>query len=142
MQEFYKERWNLNAPLPTDAYWLKSKTFDLINSRFLVDSIDEQRWEPLIREYRVLLKHQAWLQMVEVQWKFHSQSDHALPALNVWSNAYYEALRAMGKRPDVADSRLEQVVRFAGFQHTNATKHHIPIGEWRAGTRLWPNSIS
>jgi hypothetical protein len=135
VQEFYQRQWNLNAPLPTDACrWLKSGTFDLINSRFLVDGIDVQRWEPLVLEYKVLLKHKAWLQMAEVQWKFHSQSNRDLPALKKWSKKYYEALCEMGKRPDVAEGPLEHAMRWAGFEHVNCTTHRIPVGEWRAGT--------
>lgn len=134
MQEFYPEQWNLNAPFPTGRDWLEPKTYDLINSRFLVDGIDEERWQPLIREYEVLLKHKAWLQMVEVQWEFHSQSSHALEALDEWSKAYYGALVRMGRKPEVvAVERLEQLVRWAGFQHVDGKTYNVPTGEWRAG---------
>ena len=133
MQLYLGEQWNLNGPLQTPGHGLPSNHFDLINSRFLVDGVDGGRWESLIAEYNALLKHKAWLQMAEVQWTFHSQSNHELPALNVWSDAYHDALRLMRKNPNVAAVELERHVRFAGFQQVDGKTYDIPVGEWRAG---------
>jgi len=133
--DVYPGRWNLNAPLKDapDEYWLDNNRFHLINSRFLVDGINKERWKPLIEEYRERLKHQGWLQMAEVQWIFYSRSNHALPALTQWSDAFYEALRRMDKMPDIA-CELEKFVRFnGGFQRVVSTTHDVPIGQWRQG---------
>ncbi|GAB7327958.1 hypothetical protein MBLNU13_g00024t2 [Cladosporium sp. NU13] len=134
VQEFYKEQWNLNAPMQTKKFRLPSNHFDLINSRFLVDGVDERRWDLLVMEYKELLKPKAWLQMAEVEWIFHSQSNRHLPALEIWSGAYNSALAIMQKKPNVAaDGWLEWLVRFKGFQQVNGSIHNIPIEEWRAG---------
>jgi SAM-dependent methyltransferase len=128
VQEFQKLRGNLNAPLG-----LAPSTFDLINHRFLVDGINTPRWDSLLPEYRELLKPGGWLQMVEVQWTFQSQSNVELPALKIWSDTYFEALHIMQKNPLVARD-LERRVRFAGFERFQTKKHQISIGEWRRGT--------
>jgi SAM-dependent methyltransferase len=128
VQEFQKVQGNLNAPLG-----LAESTFDLINHRFLVDGINDPRWDSLIPEYLQLLKPGGWLQMVEVQWTFQSQSNVELPALKVWSDTYFEALGIMEKKPLIARD-LERRVRFAGFERFQIDVHQIAIGEWRPGT--------
>jgi hypothetical protein len=136
VQELDKLRWNLNArfrDIP-DKHGLKPEEFDLINSRFLADGINKERWEPLVREYKLLLKPGGWLQMTEAQWKFHSRSGQDLPALKEWSETYHEGLRRMRKVPNIAGS-LEQIVRFAGFEHVSATTYDIQVESWRPGTR-------
>lgn len=141
--EFERLRWNLNARFSDDSSkrQLKPEVFYLVNSRFLIDGIDEHRWEPLIQEYKELLVKGGWLQMAEVQWTFHSLNNQALPNLARWSSAYYTALRLMGKKPDVATRQLESRtiplethVRWAGFARVNGSIHDIPVGNWRPGT--------
>ena len=131
VQETYRLQWNLNYPVPRNDF-PEGEKFDLINSRFLVDGIGKDRWEPLIGEYKKLLKRGGWLQMAEVQWIFHSKSNHALPELARWSEAFYDALRSKDRRPDVA-SKLDQFVRFGGFASADDKTHDIPVGSWRPG---------
>jgi hypothetical protein len=135
VQELDKLYWNLNARFrdAPSEHELKPEGFDLINSRFLADGINKERWEPLVREYKALLRPGGWLQMAEAQWLFGSRSGQALPALTIWSETYYNGLTRMRKAPDIA-GRLEQIVRFAGFQQVSAITHDIQVESWRPGT--------
>lgn len=110
--------------------------FDLINSRFLTDGIDKDRWQSLIEEYKLLLKPRCWLQMVEVLWKFHSPSDQALSSLDEWSKAYMNALTLMQKDPDITESRLEWFARRAGFEQVHKNTRRVMVGNWRPGSYL------
>jgi hypothetical protein len=131
---FQRRRWNLNAPFLTAPFRREAGTFHLINSRFLADGINEPRWIPLIKEYWELLKPGGWLQMAEAQWTFRSQSNVDLPALKVWSDAYFGVLRQMQKNPLIA-SGMEHLMRFySGFERVEKTVYQISIGEWRTGT--------
>jgi SAM-dependent methyltransferase len=135
VQLFQKRRWNLNGPFVIAPFrrevW--PGTFDLINSRFLADGINESRWKPLIKEYWQLLKPGGWLQMAEGQWTFRSQSNVDLPALKVWSDAYFGALRQMQKNLLIASDMEHLMRRYSGFERVEKTVHQISIGEWRTG---------
>ena len=135
LQELDKMRWNLNARFrdAPSEYDLNPKKFDLINSRFLADGINKERWEPMVGEYKALLKPGGWLQMAEAQWLFSSRSGQDLPALRKWSSIYHGGLSRMRKTPNIAE-RLEQIVRFAGFERVSATTHDIQVEGWLPGT--------
>lgn len=113
---------------------LKMDTFDLINSRFLSDGIDSERWPELVNEYRALLKPGGWLQMVEVNWCFQSDNGSRLPHLEAWWNNYSTAMRRMNRDPTVA-GHLVRLMGEAGFVHieTKDEDNRIPVGEWMAG---------
>lgn len=117
---------------------LKMDTFDLINSRFLSDGIDSERWPDLISEYRALLKPGGWLQMVEVNWCFQSDNGARLPHLEAWWNNYSMALRRMNRNPTVA-GHLFRLMAEAGFVHieTKDEDNRIPVGDWMAGNLPW-----
>ncbi|KAK0775565.1 hypothetical protein LTR59_001137 [Friedmanniomyces endolithicus] len=91
LQEFEKKRWNLNAPFRTDTSTsrLRREQFDLINSRFLAEGINTNRWRSYIRELKELLKPGGWLQMVELELVFQSDNGRLAPnasePLHVWS---------------------------------------------------------
>jgi hypothetical protein len=135
VQELDKIRWNLNAHFrdAPSKHDLKPEEFDLINSRFLADGINKERWKPLVEEYKKLLRPGGWLQMAEAQWLFRSQSGQDLPALKEWSKKYYEGLSLMRKAPDIA-RQLERIVRWEGFERVSATTHDIHLEGWRPGT--------
>jgi SAM-dependent methyltransferase len=135
VQLFQKRQWNLNVSALTAAFRREDmpRTFDLINSRFLSDGINRPRWKPLVEEYFELLKPGGWLQMVEVQWIFRSQSNADLPNLMTWSDAYFNALRQMQKDPSIA-SNMENLVEYPKFGRVEKTVHQVSIGEWRPGT--------
>lgn len=132
VQEFIKKRWNLNASfqLPPIGGQLMRETFHLINSRFLSDGIDAIRWPGLMREYLELLKPGGWVQMVEVDWSFQSDSGVDLPNLEEWWNTYSRALHRMGKDPVVARS-LRQRLSGAGFVRVDGSFRQVPVGGWQ-----------
>ena len=137
LQQFHKLTWNLNASL-RDApnEYIQPDMFDLINSRFLTDGINKDRWQSLVKDYKQLLKPGGWLQMIEIRWEFHSSSDQALPSLTVWSKAYMEALSLMQKDPDITESRLERFARWAGFEQVHKNTRRVLVGNWRPGSHL------
>lgn len=140
VEEFVKVRWNLNVSLmiPPVRDMVK-RDFNLINSRFLVDGINARRWTPLINEYKDLLTKGGWLQMAELEWTFNSENGHALPNLAAWSDAYSQALRRMGKEPNVAGS-LENLVRSnGGFEQVRGEVHRIRLGGWPSGMSYCPH---
>lgn len=112
---------------------MRPDKFDMINSRFLADGINSNRWESLVLEYKLLLRPGGWLQMAEIQWEFHSHSDHDLTNLTVWSGTYREALLGMQKDPDVI-RRLERFARQAGFERVHGITRNIQVGNWRPGS--------
>lgn len=129
-------QWDLNDSFRRAPFEeTRPETFDLINSRFLVDGIDEQRWTPLIKEYKALLREKGWLQMVELEWTFHSDSNQDLPHLTRWSNAYSLALRRTQKDPGIA-GRLERIMRLeAAFEQVEVEVRNIRLGGWPSGMR-------
>lgn len=108
--------------------------FDLINSRFLTDGINKDRWQSLIKEYKQLLKPGGWLQMIEIRWTFRSQSDHALPGLNAWTDAYEKSLSDMQKDPKITASNLEWFARQAGFERVHKDTRRVLVGNWEPGS--------
>jgi SAM-dependent methyltransferase len=137
LQQFHKMAWNLNISLQNARNeYVKPDMFDLINSRFLTDGINMDRWQSLIRECKRLLKPGCWLQMVEVRWQFDSPGDQALSHLTEWSDAYMDALNGMQKDSKVTESRLEWFVRSAGFERVQKITRRIPVGNWRPGSYL------
>ncbi|KAM0714902.1 hypothetical protein Q7P37_009367 [Cladosporium fusiforme] len=130
VQEFVKIKWNLNAPFARHPE-LGRGTFHLINSRFLADGIDKNRWEPLVREYMEMLAPEGWLQMVEFDWVFQSDRGQNLPNLERWWNMYSGALRSMRKEKDpVVARKLHQLMANAGFDTIKEERKRVPVGDW------------
>ena len=137
LQQFHKLPWDLNTSFRNaPAEFVRPDKFDMINSRFLTDGINFDRWLSLILEYKQLLRPGGWLQMAEIRWTFRSHSDHDLPNLTLWSNTHREALLAMQKDPDVTERRLEWYPRRVGFEHVEEQIHNVPVGSWRPGGYL------
>lgn len=136
VQEFVKIKWNLNAPFRLARHPdLMRGMFHLINSRFLADGINEERWEGLVREYMEMLAPGGWLQMVEFEWVFQSARGVNLPNLERWWNMYSGALRGMRNRKDpVIARRLHYLMARAGFERLTEQRRDIPIGDWANGT--------
>jgi SAM-dependent methyltransferase len=123
-------RWNLNKPLYESE--LEQEQFDLINSRFLADGINEDRWRSLVRDCWRLLVPGGWLQMVEPVWAFQSDFGQVLPCLEAWWNHYAEALKLMQK--DARAGRyLFDHMRAAEFQSITLKVHDVPAAGWKDG---------
>lgn len=138
VQEFVKIKWNLNAPFRLARHPdLMRGVFHLINSRFLIDGINTDRWESLIGEYMELLAPGGWLQMIEFEWVFQSAKGQHLSNLERWWNLYSTALRSMRNRKDpVIARRLYHLMARAGFERLTEERKDIPIGAWTNGAQV------
>lgn len=135
VQEFIKHRWNLNAPFSDNrtSSRLRPESFDLINSRLLADGINEGRWQSYISNLKALLKPGGWLQMVELDLSFQSDSgrlryDDTEP-LFLWKRWYDYAMTQMGRNPRVG-RQLEQLMMNAGFEAVWHQRLRLEIGRW------------
>lgn len=143
VQEYVKKRWNLNASFRDDRSEdrLRPESFDLINSRYLAEGINTDRWPSYVRELRHLLKPGGWLQMVEIQFPFQSASG-LLPdesCLTQWWQWYSWALHRMGKNVRIG-RELGQLLTAQGFQHVRPVSRDVPIGDWDPGS--FPSAMS
>ena len=142
VQEFIKKRWNLNAPFSRDRSEdrLVPDSFDLINSRYLAEGINADRWTTYVRELGILLKPGGWLQMVEIQFPFQSQSGR-LPDdsyLRRWWDWYAWTLERLGKNVRIG-RELEQRMRGEQrFRQVRAQAIDVPVGEWNPGAFIPP----
>lgn len=135
IESFIRKRWNLNIPLrqDTSSDRLRPETFDLINSRMLIDGINGNRWETYVRELYALLKPNGWLQMVEFHAIFQSDSGRDAPFLSRWWDWYSQKLLQMGKNPRIA-SQLKPLMVNAGFTDVHYHVSRLPVGNWDPGS--------
>lgn len=133
VQQYSKKRWNLNMPFRSDRSEdrLRPETFDLINSRFLVDGIDASRWQSYIRDLRQVLKKGAWAQMVEII--PHVQSNNGRLSddsnLTTWWLSYSRILSQMGKNVRIP-RELERLLADEGFLPVRCQTYDLPVGTW------------
>ena len=142
VQEFIKHRWNLNAPFRTGSR-LRPDTFDLINSRLLMDGIDTNRWDPYVRELKFLLKPGAWLQMVELQLSFQSDSGllNYVDSEPLWSwQRWYEYGMSHMRKDYRIGQRLGQLMTSNGFERVSHQRHRLQIGRWNGSSSTKPTS--
>ena len=142
VQEYVKKRWNLNASFREDRSEdrLRPESFDLINSRYLAEGINADRWSSYIRELRLLLRPGGWLQMVEILFPFQSYSG-LLPDnswLTRWWQWYSHALGRMNKNVRIG-RELGQVLTNQGFRHVRPVSKNLPVGDWDRG---WLHSLT
>ncbi|KAK0903576.1 hypothetical protein LTR02_007523 [Friedmanniomyces endolithicus] len=146
LQEFEKKRWNLNAPFRTDASTsrLRREQFDLINSRFLAEGINTNRWRPYIRELKELLKPGGWLQMVELELVFQSDNGRLAPSpsepLFVWSEWYRHTMQQCDNNPRIG-RLLGQHLQSEGFDSVSVGPRRLEIGRWNSGPGLLDTDI-
>ncbi|KAG9539542.1 hypothetical protein KCU77_g22904, partial [Aureobasidium melanogenum] len=79
-----KKIWNLNVPFRYDQEELARDKYDLVNSRFLADSIDASRWGAYVQDLHDRLRGGGWLQMLEAHFHFQSRSGRPLEYLSRW----------------------------------------------------------
>ncbi|KAK5133801.1 hypothetical protein LTR08_007230 [Meristemomyces frigidus] len=147
VREWEKYRWNMNARFRDDRSdsRLRREYFDLINSRMLMDGINTTRWPDYIKELWVLLKPGGWLQMVELELKFQTDSgivgyDNSQP-LFLWQQWYYHAMGQLGKDPRVGE-RLGAFVMQAGFQNVGTSSRRLQIGRWNESEPFERKAVS
>lgn len=128
--EYKKLSYDLNERLSGSG--LKREVFHLINSRFLANGINTDRWPSLIEDCRELLVPGGWLQMVEPVWQFQSDLGEDLPCLKAWWNQYAEALRSMQKNARVGRNLFNYMAQ-ANFQCIKADTRNVPAAGWKDG---------
>lgn len=147
VQEFDKYRWNLNARFRDDnsSSRLRPDTFDLINSRFLAEGIDANRWSSYIEELKLLLRPGGWLQMVELELRFQSHSGRLQytpqEPLFRWQGWYDATMREKNKDPRIG-SQLGTYMRRAGFENVETRAIPLHIGRWNQSQFLGLDSLS
>lgn len=134
VHEFEKIRWNLNASFRVSEL-RRPQTFDLINSRFLAEGINRERWSSYVKELKVILKPGGWLQMVEVYPMIQSDSGRDKPFLDAWWSKYTQALLEMNKEPRIGP-RLRPYLLEARFEHVTERVFDVPIGGWKRSKSL------
>jgi hypothetical protein len=127
--------WNLNAPISTmpRQSGLRREVFHLINSRFLADGINTNRWCSLMEDCWELLVPGGWLQMIEPVWAFQSDLGQDLPCLEAWWNHYADALRLMQKNVRVGRDLFGHMIG-ARFQSIASDSQKVPAAGWKEGT--------
>ncbi|KAK5721781.1 hypothetical protein LTR15_006373 [Elasticomyces elasticus] len=143
VEEFRKKRWNLNAPFnqDRDEDHLRREEFNLVNSRFLAEGIDTNRWQPYIRELKELLEPGGWIQLVELDLRFQSDNGRLDPndgaPLVVWNDWYRQTMLHRNKDPRVGQ-RLHQYLQVAGFQQIYGGRpQRLEIGSWNTREHLY-----
>jgi hypothetical protein len=135
VQEFEKYRWNLNAPFRDGSPRTRPRpeTFDLINSRLLSEGINADRWPAYVRDLKHLLKYGGWLQMVELELRFQSNSGRLRQTddepLHRWWRWYDRGMTHINKDVRVGQ-KLERLMRDAGFEHVQAVAVPLQVGAW------------
>jgi hypothetical protein len=138
VQEYVQKRWNLNASFRADTSptRLRPEQFDLINSRFLSEGINADRWPSLIRELRALLKPGGWLQMVELELRFQSDNGRLQQSNNeplyLWGECYRTRMQQLGKDPRIG-ARLVHYLQREAFDTISSRVVQLQIGSWNRG---------
>lgn len=130
-----KKRWNLNEPFRYDQEELARDKYDLVNSRFLADSINASRWASYVQDLHDRLRGGGWLQMLEAQFNIQSRSGRPLEYLSRWWNIYSQALERQNKDPRVG-TELSRHLHNAGFINIAVEPKQLPVGEWHQDPRL------
>jgi hypothetical protein len=130
-----KKRWNLNEPFRYDHEELARDKYDLVNSRFLTDCINADRWGSYVQDVHDRLGAGGWLQALEAQWNIQSRSGRPLVYLSRWWNIYSQALEGQNKDPRVG-TELSRYMGNAGFINIAMEPKQLPVGEWHQDPRL------
>jgi hypothetical protein len=136
-EEYERKRWNMNAPF-RDAHSssrLRIEYFHLINSRFLADGINADRWSSYIRELKAMLRRGGWLQMMELELRFQSDNGRLAPNIHeplyAWSQRYRNSMQQRNKDPRIGQ-RLESYMQAAGFADVNYQAVRLEVGGWNS----------
>jgi hypothetical protein len=125
--------YNLNDRL-NDPDVFQRNAYDLIHSRFVGPGIKANRWSSYIRDMRILLRPNGWVQLMEYYPNIQSWSGRLTEqsALTRWYQAYVHAMERSNRNPRVGQ-RLQQYLTDAGFRDVGGTIFHIHIGGWDPG---------
>ncbi|CAD0023858.1 unnamed protein product, partial [Aureobasidium pullulans] len=124
-----KKRWNLNEAFRYDQTELARDRYDLVNSCFLADGINKDRWSSYIQDLHDRVRRGGWLQMVEAQLNIQSDSGRPLEHLSRWWSIYSDALEEQNKDAR-AMVHLRRHMTNAGFVNIVGEPKRLPVGEW------------
>lgn len=136
----------MNAPFRRDRATLSADKYDLVNSRFVMDGIDTNRWPSYVQDLFDRLRPRGWLQMTEVYLNIQSDSGriNEAPHLMRWWECYSQGLEQQNKDPRAGTimrvntrpwADLAELMQNTGFVKIRREQHSLPIGEWPEGTR-------
>ncbi|EPE10687.1 umta methyltransferase [Ophiostoma piceae UAMH 11346] len=110
--------------------------FDFVHSQMVAGGIDSARWRSYMRDIFRVLRPGGWCQLAEIY--FQAQSDNGSltddHALRHWSRLY---LQAIGQYKDPrAPTRLDSLLRSAGFTEIEVNVIQVPMCGWPADARM------
>ncbi|KAJ4313021.1 hypothetical protein N0V94_007148 [Neodidymelliopsis sp. IMI 364377] len=124
--------YNLNDHL-NDPEIFQARAYDLIHSRCIGAGIKSNRWTSYIRDMKLLLRPNGWIQIVEYYLNIQSSSGRLTDqsAVRRWWLAYAEAMSRMNRDPRIG-TRLQHLFTEARFADVRIETIQLPIGDWEA----------
>lgn len=108
-----------------------SRGYDLINSRFVNQGINRNRWNTYIRDMKALLRRGGWVQLIEYYPLI--QSDSGLltndSAVRRWWANYEPALAQLDRDPRIGRNLANLLIQ-NGYQNVVQEMERLPIGGW------------
>lgn len=125
--------YNLNDRL-NDPEVFQARAYDLIHSRCIGAGIKVNRWASYIRDMKLLLRPNGWVQIVEYYLNIQSSSGRLTDqsAVRRWWLAYAEAMSRMNRDPRVG-TRLQHLFAEARLGDVRVETVQLPIGDWETG---------
>jgi hypothetical protein len=125
--------YNLNDAL-IDLEVFKARPYDLIHSRCIGAGIKSNRWTSYIRDIKLLLRPNGWIQIVEYYLNIQSSSGRLTDdsAVRRWWNKYSEAMSQMNRDPRIGN-RLQNLFIEAKLGDVRVETLQLPIGDWESG---------
>lgn len=129
--------YNLNDRL-NDPEVFQRNAYDIIHSRFVGPGIKASRWSSYLRDMRMLLRSNGWVQLTEYYPNIQSSSGRLTDssALVRWYSAYVSAMERANRNPRVGQ-RLQHYMTEAGLRDVSGTIFNLPIGGWDPGMMLF-----
>lgn len=128
--------YNLNDAL-NDPHIFQAKAYDLIHSRCIGAGIKGNRWTSYIRDMKLLLRPNGWIQIVEYYLNIQSSSGRLTDdsAVRRWWNKYAEAMSRMNRDPRIGN-RLQSLFVEAKLGDVRVETLQLPIGDWEPGKQI------
>lgn len=127
--------YNLNDRL-NDPEVFQARAYDLIHSRCIGAGIKSNRWTSYIRDMKLLLRPNGWIQIVEYYLNIQSSSGRLTDesAVRRWWLKYSEAMSRMNRDPRIGN-RLQSLFTEARLGDVRVETIQLPIGDWETGNR-------
>jgi hypothetical protein len=125
--------YNLNDALNNPKVF-QAKAYDLIHSRCIGAGIKSNRWTSYIRDMKLLLRPNGWVQIVEYYLNIQSSSGRLTDesAIRRWWLGYSEAMSRMNRDPRIGN-RLQSLFVEARLEDVRVETIQLPIGDWETG---------